>query len=79
LGKDNIPEPQLTLLMTGLKLYCSECGASEVSNPIWYLELKNELLKLHLLEEHQTPPPPGFQMFFLSYQCQLSFAKTTSG
>lgn len=69
-GRDNIPEPQLTLLINGLKLFCCECDTKEVANPIWYFDLKNELLKLYSHGQVQTPPPLGFQMFFLSYQCQ---------
>jgi hypothetical protein len=70
LGKDGIKQPQLTLSMGGLKMFCTECDAKEVANPIWYIELKNELLKLHVRRELQTLPPSGFQMFWLSYQCQ---------
>jgi hypothetical protein len=70
LERDGIKMPLLTLSLSGLKLFCSECNAREVANPIWYIELKNELLKLYRLGEHRTPPPSGFQMFLLSYQCQ---------
>jgi hypothetical protein len=68
--RDNTQEPWLTLSLSGVKLFCYECEAKEVANPMWYSELKNELLKLSRHRESQILPPPDFQMFLLSYQCQ---------
>ena len=68
--RDNTQNPLLTLSLSGVKLFCYECDAKEVANPIWYPELKNELLKLSRHREFQISPPPDFQMFWLSYQCQ---------
>jgi hypothetical protein len=70
LGKDDFKQPLLTLLLDGLKVFCAECDAREVANPIWYSDLKNDLLKLYSRGELQAPPPSSFQMFLLSYQCQ---------
>jgi hypothetical protein len=70
LGRDNLKQPKLTLILSGLKLFCADCGSKEVANPIWYFELANELLKQHAHGELKGMPPTGFQMFFLCYQCQ---------
>ncbi len=69
--RDGPRKAEFTLLLSGLKLFCSDCNGREVANPIWFGDLKNELLKLYMhREESLTLPPPGFQLFLLSYQCQ---------
>jgi len=60
----------LTLLLTNMKVFCAECGSREVANPIWYVDVANELMKLRFLERPVTPPPAGDQAFVLMYQCQ---------
>ena len=69
--RDGPRKAEFTLLLSGLKLFCSDCNGREVANPIWFGDLKNELLKLYMhREESLTLPPPSFQLFLLSYQCQ---------
>jgi hypothetical protein len=59
-----------TLLLSNVKVFCAECDAREVSNPIWYVDAANELWKLRMHERRVSPPPPGLQLFLLIYQCQ---------
>jgi len=60
----------LTLLLANVKVFCDGCGSREVANPIWYVDVANELMKLRFLERPLALPPWGVQLFLLIYQCQ---------
>ena len=68
--KAGIKTAVLTLLLANVKVFCAQCDSREVANPIWYVDVTNELLKQRMRERPVTLPPPGVQLFLLVYQCQ---------
>jgi hypothetical protein len=68
----------LTLVVENVKLFCSECGASEAFMPVWFQDLTNELEKGQR-HSYRTGPdvrlPAGFQLFAILLQCQRCTGK----
>jgi hypothetical protein len=69
---------KLTLVVENVKLFCSQCEASEVFMPVWYQDLTDELGKGQRYSRRAGPDvtvPPGFQLFALLLQCQRCTGK----
>jgi hypothetical protein len=65
----NVPLPNLRFTLPNPSLYCKKCKRRETFNPVWF---RDAAMELHLQNVHATvhvPPPVGFQMFFLVFQC----------
>src|SRR5713226_1876029 len=75
--------PLLCLIISNVKLFCSECVTREAFRPIWFSDITKELLEQNLkqktLEHLQQSLKQArfkvafgntFQVFYLVYQCQ---------
>ncbi len=71
--------PELTLIVTSVKVYCPKCDSAEVSNPAWYAEINN-LIK-NRAERDKIPlryNAGNTQTFVLAYECQRCRAQLQS-
>ena len=60
-----------SLIISNVKICCSDCRSREAFCPIWYRDLANELAKPSLRgEPAPVPLSPNSQLLFLAYQCQ---------
>ena len=68
--KGGLEWPIPVLLIKNVKLFCSDCNGREVFSPVLYQDATNEILKLRRHDGSIEVPPTGFQLFYLTYQCQ---------
>jgi hypothetical protein len=61
--------PTVQLLLPSVKVFCDECKSSEAFNPLWFVDVANELAKPHPTRFGQCFPST-YQLFLLVYQCQ---------
>lgn len=62
----------LTLIVGNIKLFCSTCKERETFSPVWFRDMANELTEpVFFVTEATAPPPPdGFQLFYITLECQ---------
>lgn len=67
----------LELIVGNVKLFCSKCGDRELYSPVWFRDMANELTEpmLYVTKATVAPPPDGFQLFYITMQCQRCLDK----